>query len=132
MNQLQGLANDHIRIKKEIAGLSLELDAVNQSIASLCDAVEDGQKTLTEKGLKVTVTYKQNRKLDIKAYNNIKNTLNIPDDYPIIKTKESLDEVVFKKLEKDHPEWLQYTKEFVKVTQAKTAVAVKLIEEDKL
>jgi hypothetical protein len=32
-------------------------------------------------------------------------------------------------MEKDHPEWLQFTKEFVTVSQAKTAVSVKLIED---
>lgn len=129
MNQLQGLALKNLELKKQIAGLQSELDAVNEQIASHADNENEGAKTLNEDGVKITVTHKTNRRLNLKAYNEIKDTLNIPEEYPIIQTKESLNEAAFKKLEKDHPEWLQFTANFVTVSPAKTAVTVKLIEE---
>ena len=129
MNQLEGLAQQHLSLKRQIADLQSQLDSINEQIASHAENNNEGAKTLTGESVKITVTHKTNRRLDLKAYNAIKDRLNIPEEYPIIQTKESLNESVFKKMEKDHPEWLQFTKEFVTVSQAKTAVSVKLIED---
>lgn len=128
MNQLQGLAKQHLDLKQQIADLQSRLDGVNEQIASHAKNDKEGAKTLDAEGVKITVTHKTNRRLNLKAYNAIKDSLNIPDEYPIIQTKESLNEKAFKQMEKDHPEWLQFTKDFVTVSPAKTAVTVKLIE----
>ena len=129
MNQLEGLAQQHLSLKRQIADLQSQLDSINEQIASHAENNNEGAKTLTGESVKITVTHKTNRRLDLKAYNAIKDRLNIPEEYPIIQTKESLNESVFKKMEKDHPEWLQFTKDFVTVSQAKTAISVKLIED---
>ena len=129
MNQLEGLAQQHLSLKRQIADLQSQLDSINEQIASHAENNNEGAKTLTGESVKITVTHKTNRRLDLKAYNAIKDRLNIPEEYPIIQTKESLNESAFKKMEKDHPEWLQFTKDFVTVSQAKTAISVKLIED---
>lgn len=129
MNQLEGLAQQHLSLKRQIADLQSQLDSINEQIASHAENNNEGAKTLTGESVKITVTHKTNRRLDLKAYNAIKDSLNIPEEYPIIQTKESLNESAFKKMEKDHPEWLQFTKDFVTVSQAKTAISVKLIED---
>ena len=129
MNQLEGLAQQRLSLKRQIADLQSQLDSINEQIASHTENNNEGAKTLTGESVKITVTHKTNRRLDLKAYNAIKDSLNIPEEYPIIQTKESLNESAFKKMEKDHPEWLQFTKDFVTVSQAKTAISVKLIED---
>jgi len=129
VNQLEGLAQQHLSLKRQIADLQSQLDSINEQIASHAENNNEGAKTLTGESVKITVTHKTNRRLDLKAYNAIKDSLNIPEEYPIIQTKESLNESAFKKMEKDHPEWLQFTKDFVTVSQAKTAISVKLIED---
>lgn len=130
MTNLEGLMRDSYNIKQKINALQQDLDAVNSQIATFTDS-EEGAKTLRDGGYKATVTYKLNRRLNVKKWLEVKDGINLPDDYKIVVDKPSLDATAFKKLEKDHPEWLQYTAEFVTVSEAKIGVKVEKLEEEK-
>lgn len=131
MNNLEFLLQQSQEIKNQISALQNNLDATNEQIASLCTSDTEGAKTLRGDTLKATVTHKFTRRLNKSKYREWAQDNSMPEGFDdLIVMEEKLNTKTMKKIENEHPEWLQHLSEFVTLSPAKTSVVVSEIKRE--
>ncbi|MFA5630302.1 MAG: hypothetical protein WC997_02220 [Porticoccaceae bacterium] len=122
--ELQALCQQWQQEKRAEQVANAKRVKIEGQILALAAVKEEGSATTDTPGFKITTTGKLSRKMDWEAYQKI--AAQIPDGLHPVKTKQEIDEVGVKWLQKNRPDI--YSLLPLTVTPAKTAVSIKAVE----
>ncbi len=121
---LEQLSAEWLAAKKVETTANKERVEIEEQIVLLTGKRDEGSKTHSATGFKITVTGKMNRKMDWDKWEAVKGQI-APILHPV-KLKPTLDEVGVKYLQANEPEI--YVLLPLEVTPAKTSVDVKAVD----
>lgn len=126
LKSVQELCNEWLQAKKDEASANKRRVEIENQIVGITGKREEGSQTHETCGFKVTVTGKVTRKMDWKAWEEVKGKI-APALHPV-KMKPELDEKGVKWLHDNEPEI--YALLPIEVKPAKTAVEVKVVDSE--
>lgn len=125
LSPLETLSTHWLKAKAAEEDARLHRIALEEDIEALIPCPMEGSASVSGGGLKITVTHKLNRSVDMEAYREHRDE--IPSDITPIRMKYDVDIKLYRALESANPEMFKIVQKFVEVKPAKTAVKVEVI-----
>ena len=125
LSPLASLSQNWLKAKHAEDDARIHRIALEEEIEALIPCPMEGSASVVEGGLKVTVTHKLTRTVDMEAYGE--HCDGIPTEITPIRMKYDVDIKIYRALESGNPEMFKIVQKFVEVKPAKTAIKVEVI-----
>ena len=100
---------------------------IEEEIAELLPGPDEGTESTEDSGLKISVTRKLTRSIDMDSYEEVKDL--IPKGLSPVKFKADLDLKKYRAIEEANPDLFKVCQKFVSVKPAKVSIKVEEVKE---
>jgi len=123
---VEKLARQYLALKAERDDLQTQIDALTEELASRLEHPDEGSKTHTMDGVKVTVTSRVNRTIDERAWASIRS--GVPKNLWPVKEKLTVEPKGCRYLAENHPEMWAVVAGAITEKPGKPGVKVEVVE----
>lgn len=127
VRDLQWLSKEWLELKASEEHVKETRYAIEEEIAALLPGPDEGIQYTEDYGLKISVTRKLTRSIDMESYEEVKDL--IPSGLSPVKFKADLDLKKYRAIEAANPDVFKVCQKFISVKPAKAAIKVEEVKD---